>query len=112
MANLVWRSASKRGCDVFTAPSVSVGAGIGSGGCVSACWGLCGDSVMTFPVSNWFPNSQGSEGSCNGDRSGCMGRKEIEPYALCDGTSPSELRCNSGLVSRVMGLSRLLRGEE
>lgn len=87
---------------------------MGSAVCVSACWGLCDDSVITFRVSIRFPDSQGSErseGSCSGDSSGCMGRKEIEAYALCDGTSPCELRCNSGLVSRVMGLSRLLRGE-
>ena len=44
-----------------------------------------------------------SDGSCKDASNGCIGRNEIDPYELWDGTGPPAGNCSCGLFSRVRG---------
>jgi hypothetical protein len=106
--NLVCLSARSRGWEVFTAPSLSSGAGMGWGlGTRCAGEEARGGSLVRFSNSLSASSAHESDGSGNGDNSGCIGRNDIEPYERWLGTKPLELRCSSGLTSRVTGLSDL-----
>lgn len=102
---------------MLTLPSVSscttAGAGVGGlcGGSV-ASGGMRGFHRTSFVVSAlcdlWcilfrVVPSMTSDGSCKDASKGCIGKKEIDPYELCEGTGPPAGKRSCGLFSRVRG---------